>query len=327
MTVTVIIPTFDHGALLELSLASVLGQSHADLEVLVIGDGIPDAAREAVEAAVSVDERVRLLEHPKSPRTGEPYRHEALQHARGEVVCYLSDDDLWFPDHVERMFELLAGGADFVHALPAWIAPDGSAGCSVIDLAHSHFQQVHLAGSSRISLSFVAHTIDAYRRLPHGWRTTPRGHYTDWYMWSQFLETPGMRFASGLVPSVLHLGGSVRTEMTLDERYAEQAHLSGMLTDAELRLELVHRILAGHGGPRYAAHLEIREAELESRIAAMDEQVAGMQEQIAGVQERIDEGDAQIQRLSDELDVVLGSRAWRAAERLRRIARRTPAAR
>ena len=36
-----------------------------------------------------------------------------------------------------------------------------------------------------IGLTGVAHTMDAYRRLPHGWRTTPEGMPTDRWMWLQ----------------------------------------------------------------------------------------------------------------------------------------------
>lgn len=41
--------------------------------------------------------RFHVLDRPKGTRHGELYRHEALQVAKGKFVCYLSDDDLWFP--------------------------------------------------------------------------------------------------------------------------------------------------------------------------------------------------------------------------------------
>ncbi|ETT81421.1 MULTISPECIES: glycosyltransferase family A protein [Bacillus] len=50
-----------------------------------------------------------------SARNGEIYRHEALQLAKGKFVCYLSDDDSWFPDHLQYMEQALSK-ADFVHS-------------------------------------------------------------------------------------------------------------------------------------------------------------------------------------------------------------------
>jgi len=110
---TVIVPTHDHGPTLRFALASALAQTVEDIEVLVIGDGVPDVTREIVDEVLRQDARVRFFDHPKGPRHGEPYRHEALGEARGDIVCYLCDDDLWLPQHVELVREALEG-ADFV---------------------------------------------------------------------------------------------------------------------------------------------------------------------------------------------------------------------
>src|SRR5438876_12186578 len=42
MTVTVLVPTHDHGPLLRLSLRSALTQTVSELEIFVVGDGVPD---------------------------------------------------------------------------------------------------------------------------------------------------------------------------------------------------------------------------------------------------------------------------------------------
>ena len=82
---TVIVPTFDHGATIELTVASALRQT-MPVEVLIIGDGVPDSHKVYMEQLVRGDARVRFLDHPKDPRRGEPYRHEALTQARGHIV-------------------------------------------------------------------------------------------------------------------------------------------------------------------------------------------------------------------------------------------------
>jgi glycosyltransferase involved in cell wall biosynthesis len=99
---TVLIPTHDHGPTLRYAVQSALAQTVADLEVLVLGDGAPDVTRELMDELTRADPRVRWLDNPKGPRNGELHRHAALQEAQGEIVCYLSDDDLWLPGHVEE---------------------------------------------------------------------------------------------------------------------------------------------------------------------------------------------------------------------------------
>ena len=113
---TVIIPTHDHGPMLLHSARSALAQTVEEIELFIVGDGVPEVTREIV-SELKRDERVRFFDHPKGPRHGEIYRHAALQEARGEIVCYLSDDDLCFPEHVACMRRLLSS-ADFAHALP-----------------------------------------------------------------------------------------------------------------------------------------------------------------------------------------------------------------
>src|SRR5256885_5428375 len=111
----------------------------SDLEVFVIGDGVPDVTRELMAELAAADQRVRFFDHPKGPRHGERYRHAALHEARGEIVCYLCDDDLWLPGHVEHLRELLHE-SDFAHSLPFWIDPDGVVHPLRVDLSLPHFR-------------------------------------------------------------------------------------------------------------------------------------------------------------------------------------------
>src|SRR4051812_23274970 len=113
---TVMIPTHDHAPLLRYSLGSVQAQSVEDLEIFVIGDGAGADTRALVAELAAADPRIRFFDHPKGPRHGELYRHEALAEARGEIVCYQADDDLWLPEHVAELRTLLQD-ADFAHTI------------------------------------------------------------------------------------------------------------------------------------------------------------------------------------------------------------------
>src|SRR5262249_9055355 len=144
-----------------------------------------------------------FLEFAKGPRHGERYRHEVLQSARGDVVCYLGDDDLWLPSHVETMC-LLAKQADFVHTLPLIVQPDGRLTGWALAFLRPVVPEIFLKGTNPIPLCCGAHTMALYRKLPHGWRTTPEGIATDFYMWQQILGVDGCRVASSPRPTVLN---------------------------------------------------------------------------------------------------------------------------
>lgn len=93
-----------------------------DLEVFVVGDGAPDVTREIAAEFMQRDDRVRFFDHPKGLRRGDVYRHTALAEASGEAVIYLSDDDLWLPEHVETMIDALQDH-DLVSAVAFRIYP------------------------------------------------------------------------------------------------------------------------------------------------------------------------------------------------------------
>jgi hypothetical protein len=192
---TVLIPTFDNGESIRRSIDSALAQTVQDFELFVVGDGAVEVTRQIVTEKASGDSRIRFFDNPKGPGHGEIHRHAALQHATGEIVAYLADDDLWLPNHLELLRSLLAD-ADFAHASAVLIGPGDALGRLVVDLTDPEDLAVERQTKNRIAPTMAGHTLAAYRRLPHGWRTAPAGSATDWWMWRQFLDQPGLRLAS-----------------------------------------------------------------------------------------------------------------------------------
>ena len=175
-----------------------------------------------------------FFDHEKGPRHGEILRHEALQEAAGRIVCYLSDDDLWLPDHVASMLELL-DSADFAHALPIGIRVDGTVFPWPGHLEIASSRERVIAFLNFIPLSCGAHTLDRYKRLPFGWRTTPDTISTDVYMWSQILEQPDCVARSGIRPTVLHFPSPWREHMTSEERLEELTGWSARIAEPGFR--------------------------------------------------------------------------------------------
>ena len=187
---TILIPTHRHAALLPYAVRSALDQHGASVEVFVVGDGVEDATRAVV--AELADPHLRFFDFPKGARYGEAYRHVALAEAAGRIVCYLEDDDLLLPDHVAHMQQLL-DGADFAHSAPAWFEDTGELVYQPWNMARPEFDWLMRTERGSVGLTGAAHTLEAYRRLPHGWRTTPPEVPTDRYMWLQWLDLPGFR--------------------------------------------------------------------------------------------------------------------------------------
>ena len=192
---TVLIPTHRHAALLPYAVGSALYQRDVSVEVLVVGDGVEDDTRLALEPLLA-DTRLRFFDFPKGARHGELLRHEALAEASGEIVCYLSDDDVLLPTHVATTAELLVD-ADFCHGPPAWLDPGGELHYFPWDVGRAEFVEIARVRSGSIGLTGTSHTLEAYRRLPFGWRAAPANAMTDHHMWLQWLDLPGFRGRAG----------------------------------------------------------------------------------------------------------------------------------
>ncbi len=238
----------DRGPLLPYSVASVLAQTIPDIELFIIGDGVDEETRGVIRALMQKDSRIRFFDHPKHARRGEPNRHAALAEARGEIVCYLCDRDLMLPEHVATMRALLAE-ADFAHTLIAHVLIDGKLELAKeLDIgrpAHRRRISSRWGVANGIPLSFAGHTLDMYRRLPHGWRTTPERRYTDIYMWEQFLDRPECRARSGATPTILYFPRWRRGDWSIAQKTQELKSWSERMTRPDWKAGFLQQVIDG----------------------------------------------------------------------------------
>lgn len=242
LAATIVLPTHDHGPTLYCSVRSALEQT-VPVEVFIIGDGATEETRAIARELENADDRVRFFDHPKSPSRGEMHRHEALKQARGRVVCYLSDDDLYLPHHCEDMCRLL-DDADFAHALPVEALPDGGIALAVIDLAMEGYRREILGERNRLPLSAGAHTVEAYWRLDRGWTSAPPGISSDLYMWRKWVSHPGCRFRAATRPSVLVFPSPKRRHLSNEARMREMQEWAERYRGERGSAQLTEQVLA-----------------------------------------------------------------------------------
>ena len=106
--VSVLLPTYNRRRYLAGALASVLAQTHRNLEIFVVRDG----GEEVADVVRSFhDPRVVFIDRKEN--RGKPHSlNEALLRAQGKYVAYLDDDDAWYPSHVETLVRALETQTD-----------------------------------------------------------------------------------------------------------------------------------------------------------------------------------------------------------------------
>jgi len=100
---SVVVPTHDRAATLASAIDSIQRQSIADIEILIVGDGVSQQVRSIARKLAASDSRVVFLDWPKAPGRGGRNRDRAVNLTRGERIFYCDDDDLFLPHHVETL--------------------------------------------------------------------------------------------------------------------------------------------------------------------------------------------------------------------------------
>lgn len=101
--VSCIIPTKNRPGPVQVAIESVLRQSYTNIEIVVVDDSTNDETGLLVS---SFDSKIRYIKNEES--RGAPYsRNVGLLEARGDVITFLDDDDLWLPEKTTEQLGLL----------------------------------------------------------------------------------------------------------------------------------------------------------------------------------------------------------------------------
>ncbi|WP_395671350.1 glycosyltransferase family 2 protein [Phenylobacterium sp.] len=104
--VSVVTANYNGAAWLAPAIASVLGQTLADLELIIVDDASSDDSLRVIETAAAGDPRVRVIVQAANAGPGAA-RNRALEAARGHWIAVFDSDDLMEPG---RLAELVARG-------------------------------------------------------------------------------------------------------------------------------------------------------------------------------------------------------------------------
>ncbi|MET0182327.1 MAG: glycosyltransferase family 2 protein [Caulobacterales bacterium] len=232
MKFTVLIPTHTNGAVIGAAIDSVLAQTVQDFEIFVVCDGAIEETIKLVNAYTQRDPRIRAFQFAKGERHGEAWRHLALTEATGAAVCYLSDDDFWFPDHLETMGSMLSNH-DFAHTRQTQISPIFTVSGSPQVMTDPAVRQYMLNNNFTFcGLTVVGHRLDFYRSLPEGWTPAPKEIHTDLNMWRKILRAPDVRIAGTMHVTSIH--STKRPEQSTWTRLCEVSYWQAAFADAHM---------------------------------------------------------------------------------------------
>lgn len=188
-TISVIIAAYNAEKYIAQAIDSVLAQSHAAVECIVVDDGSTDRT---AEVARSYGARVRYIHQQNAERSAA--RNNGIAHAAGTYLCFLDADDLLAPEKLAEQAAFLDAHPEFdvVYSRVAYFKErDGSSfsprrktpsGDILAELIYSNFITIHSPLIRRAALERT-----------DGFDVT-RNRYEDWDFLLR-LALAGARFA------------------------------------------------------------------------------------------------------------------------------------
>lgn len=104
MLVSVIIPTYNRPEFTQVAIASVLGQTFQDWEVIVVDDGSEPENRQQ-------DSRIKY--HSRPHRGVSAARNFGVSVSSGEYIAFLDSDDLWLLKKLEKQLTFLKKNPEY----------------------------------------------------------------------------------------------------------------------------------------------------------------------------------------------------------------------
>ena len=116
MLTSVIITNYNYGAFLDEAVASVLAQTHGDIEIILVDDGSTDDS--TARLSKSLPKRTRASYLTTNLTGGQLSAFNAgFRLARGEVLFFLDADDFYRPDYLAKALSVYSehSACDFLY--------------------------------------------------------------------------------------------------------------------------------------------------------------------------------------------------------------------
>jgi GT2 family glycosyltransferase len=108
-SISIVVIFLNPGRFLREAVESVLAQSYAEWELILVDDGSTDGSTELAQSyAARYPDRIRWVEFPEHANRGmSAARNLGVQVARGEFISFLDADDVYLPDRLQRHVKVI----------------------------------------------------------------------------------------------------------------------------------------------------------------------------------------------------------------------------
>lgn len=181
--VSVIMPAWNAAAFMTRSIESVLVQSRAQLELVIVDDCSTDDTAAVIERHAQADARVRPIRLASNSGVAAA-RNAGIAAARGEYLAFLDSDDWWHPRKLElQIGQMQRSGVRVSYCAYQRVAEDGRVLSTVRPPAR-------LSHADLLRSNYIGNLTGVYERSLGTAEFLKVGH-EDYVFWLQMLRRAG----------------------------------------------------------------------------------------------------------------------------------------
>ncbi len=198
MFFSIVMPTYNRGHLIGMSIESVLNQTFKSFELLIVDDGSTDKTEEVVKKF----ENSQITYFKKDNSERGAARNFGASKARGRYINFFDSDDLMYSHHLERAKAFVDANSkpEWFHLGYDFKGPDGVVQRNV-DYFDESVQEIVLF-DNKLSCNGVFIRNDIAREFPFE-ENRALASSEDWELWIRLLSRFKLYFSNEITSSIV----------------------------------------------------------------------------------------------------------------------------
>lgn len=103
--ISIVVPIFNVEEYLERCISSILMQTYANIEVILVNDGSPDKCGDICDYYSKLDNRITVV-HKENGGLSDA-RNVGLEISKGEYITFIDSDDWIHKEYISKLYELI----------------------------------------------------------------------------------------------------------------------------------------------------------------------------------------------------------------------------
>lgn len=179
---SIIMPAYNAEKFIEASIESVLAQTFADYELLIINDCSTDNTVDIIQKCQYLDSRIKLLHNERNSGVAMTRNH-GIEYAQYPYICFLDSDDLWTPDKLQKYLKEFEEGNNVIYSFYTRFNQDGNLNLVKTPLVITYHEL--LKGNC------IGNLTGAYNSKTLGKFYQKKIKHEDYVMWLEILKQAG----------------------------------------------------------------------------------------------------------------------------------------